>query len=305
MTKRKTTLIVLDIVLIFALIMQIIFLSGDGSKSFKLKETPDEIVLNNKGEEIHLFFNDDNEWVVGENEYPTNYATVDQMLDSLIEIKAINKVGSTTKEGNLQKYELDDDHKITVTSYKEGEVLRTLDIGKNASTGSQTYITVDGKNDIYLATGGLKYAFDKNMNAVRTKIVWDIDSSEINSIEVRRPDGMQYSVSKNGSGEDLEWTVQGAEIELDAEKAQSWFDTFATLTTDTWLDENENNGDKSVATVTVSYGLNKMFIDIYETNGSTEENPLYYGICSENPYPFTLTSYTMERLNKNPEELAK
>ena len=305
MTKRKTILIVLDIVLIAVLIMQCVFLGGDGSKSFTLKETPDEIILNNKGEEISLFFNDDNEWVVSDKGYPTNYATVDQMLDSIIDIKTIEKIGSTTKMGNLEKYQLDDANKITVVAKKDGEVLRTLTLGKNASTGSQTYITLDGKNDIYLASGGLKFSFDKTLNAVRSKIVWDFDESEISSVEIRRPNGERYSVNKSGSGEELTWSVSGSDIELDTEKAQSWFDTLGTLTTDEWLDETIDNGKKQVATISIVYGYDTLVVDIYERNESTEENPLYYGICSENPYPFTLTSYTMERLNKNMEELAK
>ena len=305
MTKRKTILIVLDVVLIAILIMQCVFLKGDGSKSFTLKETPDEIILNNKGEEISLFFNNDNEWVVSDKGYPTNYATVDQMLDSIIDIKTIEKIGSTTKQGNLEKYQLDDANKITVVAKKDGEVLRTLELGKNASTGSQTYITLDGKNDIYLASGGLKFSFDKTLNAIRSKIVWDFDESEISSVEVRRPNGERYSVNKSGSGEELTWSVEGSDIELDTEKAQSWFDTLGTLTTDEWLDETIDNGKKQVATISIVYGYNTLVVDIYERNESTEENPLYYGICSENPYPFTLTSYTMERLNKNMEELAK
>ena len=338
MKTRKLVLIIADIILLAVLTAQCVLMSRDGSKTFKLKETPDEILIQNGGEDVVLRF-ENNNWVVGDGKYPTNMSAVDSILDGLEVINCIDKVGSVTKQGALEKYELTDDKKISVTASKEGTVLRKLDVGKMGVTGSQNFITVDDGKDIYLATGGLGYDFDTSIGQLRSTIVWDFDESNINSVEVKKYEdlyrdvsasdydnswssGESFKISKNGSGENLQWLVtdiEGNELddfELDAEKAQSWFDSLGSLTTSMWYDESKDLeaefGSKLVATVKITHGNISSVVDIYEipvrnnSNGEGgENNPKYYGKSNETPYPFELTLYTMEKINKNPEELAK
>lgn len=322
MKTRKLVLIIADIVLLAVVITQFVFLSKDGSKTFKLKETPDEIVIQNGDESVLLTF-ENNQWVVGNKKYETNMSTVDEILESIQSIKCIDKVGSLTKTGNAEKYELTDDKKITVTAKKDGNELRTINIGKSGSTGTQNFITVDGGNDIYLATGGLGYDFDITEDVIRSNIVWDFDESEISSVEVTKYNGKNgtesFSVSKTGSGEDLKWLLTGSlskDMELDTEKAQSWFDTLGNLTTSVWYDESKNHGGTKVGTTRITHGGKVTTIDVYEipdiklvdssdSEDDFNENPTYYGKCNETPYPFELTLYTMERINKDLEELVK
>ena len=305
MKTRKLVLLIADLVLLAICVTQCVFLSADSGKTFKLKETPDEIVIRSGDNEVVLSF-ENNEWVVGQNKYETNMSAVDSIIDSLTSVRCIEKVGSISKANNEEKYELTDDKKIEVIATKEGELLRTLNIGKTGSTGSQNFITIDGGSDIWLATGGLGYDFDVTENEVRTKTVWDFDTAEISSVEVRRPDGLRYTVSKTGSGSDLSWTVSGADIDLDAEKAQSWFDTLGYMQASVWLDEKADLGGSLIATTSINHGFETTLIDVYEIPAASEDDYVsYYGICNENPYPFELSSGTMEKINKNPEELAK
>lgn len=305
MKTRKIILIIADILLLAGVITQCVFMSKDGGKTFKLKETPDEIVIQNGTDNVVLSF-ENNEWVVGDKKYKTNMSVVDSMLDGLSSIRCLDKVSSITKPNEIEKYELDEGKKITVTARKEGTDLRTIDIGKSATTGSQCFITVDGGKEIYLATGGLRYDFDMTEADIRSKIVWDFDDAEVNAVEVMRTDGTKLGVSKTGSGEDLSWSVSGADIELDTEKAQSWFDTLKSLTTSKWYDESEDLGGTKISTTRVTYGYDTATVDIYEVPPKEgKENATYYGKCSETPYPFEVSLYTMENINKKPEELAK
>ena len=333
MKTRKLVLIIADIILLAVLIGQCVLMSRDGGKTFRLKETPDEILIQNGGEEVLLRF-DNNQWVVGEEKYPTNTSTVDAILDSIQYVRCLDKVGSTSKTGALEKYELRDDEKISVTAKKEGAVIRQLDIGKAGATGSQNFITVDGGNDIYLATGGLRYDFDTSMDQIRSKIVWDFDEAEINAVEVEKfadindinvgsnsdeeenwNSGKNFKVAKTGSGEELQWTLTSSDeetssIDVDGSKVQSWFDSLGSLTTSKWYDESkdleEEFSSKKVATTKISHGNRASFIDIYQIPGDGgDKTPKYYGKSNETPYPFELSLYTMEKINKNPEELAK
>ena len=335
MKTRKLVLIIADFILLAVLTAQCVLISRDGSKTFRLKETPDEIIIQKGSENVILKY-ENNNWFVGEKKYPANISSVDSILESLESIRCIDKVGSVSKPNAADKYELNEGQKISVIARKEGTDLRSIDIGKNGSTGSQSFITVDGGKDIYLATGGLRYDFDTSIDQIRSKIVWDFDEAEINAVEVIKTEnitrgniedddswssGDSFKVAKNSSDNNTQWVIYGADnseidIEPDGEKIQSWFDGLGSLTTSLWYDESKDLekefNSRKIATVNITHGFDIASIDIYEIpvdmeDDSTEsgKTPSYYGKTSENPYPFELTSYTMERLNKNPEELAK
>lgn len=319
MKTKRLVLIIANIFLLAVVITQGFLLSRDSGKNYRLKETPDKIEITKAGETIKLAWDGEN-WVLGDKKYPTNDYAVDSLLSAIENIRCLEKVSSVNKVGALDKYELTDDKKITVTAINEGEIVRTVEIGKTASTVSQNFVIVDGSKDIYLATGGLRNVFSVDENNLRSDIVWEFDSSEISNVTIEQtatatvvntptsagtPKG-SFSVSKSGSGEDLQWTVSGTDIDLDSGKAQAWFDSLGTLTTGIWYDESEDLGGEKIATVKITYGTNIASIEIFELPPVGEETiPSYYGKSSTTPYPFQLTSYTMEKINKNPEELAK
>lgn len=308
MKTRKLVLLIADALLFAFCIIQGIFSLHDTTKYFELKDgVIDEICIDTPEEKGILIVKDGEDWFVSQKKYPANISVVDSFINAMSSIRVLDKVGSTGNDAVLERYELNDSKKTVVTVKGAGKVLRTIEIGKKAMSDTQSYITVDGGKDIYLATGNLPYIFDTITSAIRTEIVMTLDSSEISGVTL--DDGeTSWTVSKMGSGDDIVWNFTGAAegLEVDAEKAFSWFNTISSLTTKSWYEEgNEPLGSK-ILSVKISHAFKTSTIEFYEIFKNDESaSTEYFGLCSESPYAFTVNKNVYEKFVKDAEDLAK
>ena len=209
MKTRKLILIIADIILLSVVIIQGILKTRDGAKYFEFKQEPDCITIQTPSETISLVLENDN-WFIGDKKYPADKNSVQNLVDALSYIRALDKVASVNENSSI-KYELVDGKKISVTASKEGKTLRSLEIGKEATANSHAYITVDGGKDIFVASGTLKSIFDKSTETLRSKSVWNFEQSDISSAAITFADGKSWTASRIGSGENISWNITGSE----------------------------------------------------------------------------------------------
>lgn len=307
MKTRKLILLIADAALLAVCIIQGILAFHDTTKYFDLKDGMiDEICIDTPEEKGILIVKDGEDWFVGSKRYPADVSVVDSFINAMSSIRVLDKVGSAGNDAVLERYELNDAKKTTVTVKGAGKVLRTIEIGKEAMSDTQCYITVDGGNDIYLATGNLSYTFDTLTSAIRTEIVMNLNSSEISGVTL--DDGEKsFTVSRMGSGEDIAWNFTGAGegFEVDVEKASSWFNSISSLTTKSWYEDNIPAG-KKILTAKISYAYKTATLEFYEIIKDDENaSKEYYGKCSETPYTFTVNKNVYEKFAKKVEDLAK
>ena len=310
MKTRKLVLIIADVLLLAVCIIQFALSARDTTKYFTLKDDPDALEIVTPGETISLV-KEGEDWVIGDKKYPASISMVDSYLDAIKNIRALDKVGSTSSDAVAERYELVDGKKTIVTAKLGCKVLRTLEIGKTAVSSSQCYVTVDGGKDIYLVSGGINDTFDTSVAAARTTIVLNLESPDITNVSVTDyATGKTWAVSRMGDGEDLAWNVSGdgatEGYELDTIDAANWINSFASLSTRDWyLDDVVLEGTKAVsATITCAYKDIKVgFYSLPKLN----ENDLqqYYGTCSETPYRFKVNESTVKQYLKTLEDLAK
>ena len=308
MKTRKLVLIIADVLLLAVCILQGVLKAHDGARYFEFDAEPDEYTIVSPSESIHLV-KEGEDWFINDQKYKANSGMVDQFLDSINYIRALDKVGSV-HEAHLETYELLEGKKISVTVSKDGKVLRSVEIGKEATSGSQCYITIDGGKDIYLAAGNLREAFDDTIETLRYRGIWNIDKNALSSVLVTPAGGESWGVTRMGSGTDIAWNFTGSvteDIELDAKKAGEWFDSVATVITSSWYSDNtkaQDLGGTLIATAKVGYNYNTASISLYEIPALTEEGQnTYYGTSSETPYVFALAAYQVEKFTKKPAEL--
>lgn len=305
MKTRKLVLIIADVVLLAVCILQCTFSAHDTTKYFDLKETPDLIVIDAPEEKGITVVCENGSWYVGKDKFPANMKLVNEFLDAVMSVRVIDKVGSTGNEATLERYELNDLKKTVVTVSKDGKVLRTLNIGKEAVSDSQGYITVDGGKDIYLATGSLHYIFDINTNAIRSETVLALNSTEISEVSISNADGDSWSLSRMGAGDDVVWNISGAEVDIDSAKAANWFGTIANMSTRNWYEEKDvPEGDK-IITAKIVHNFKTTTLDFYAIPKEEGVPQAYYGRCSDMTYAFSVGSEYVEPFKKVPEELAK
>ena len=305
MKPRKIILLAGCAVLLCICIVQMITSASDKVKIFEFSDEPDEIVLEKPDETLTIVKNGE-DWLLGDKKYPANGSSIDDMINSLKSIKALDKVASANSEAAVLRYDLNKEKAVTAIAKKGGKVLRSVTVGKDATAGSQSYITIDGGKDVYLATGNLRGAFSKSVDELRSRAVLTLDKTAISSVSISPADGTEWSLSRSGEGMDINWNISGAEVEVDPEVAKTWLESLATFAAAKWCEEGEtHNGEKIVSAKIVCSGKT-VSIDLYkESSDSDDGNVVYYGNCSETPYTFELASYAAQKLLKKPEDLTK
>jgi len=93
-------------------------------------------------------------WKVNDEEADKDKANV--ISEAVRSIKTLSVVSKSDSEDSLERYGFTDAQKITVKVSDNGKEYLSLEIGKDAANGQQNYIRVNGKSEIYLATGALR-----------------------------------------------------------------------------------------------------------------------------------------------------
>ncbi len=307
MKARKLVLIIADLLLLALVIVQGIAKARDGVKNFTFEDSPDQITIVTPAETISLSCQDE-KWFINDQKYPANDYSVEGFVESLSAIRALDKVASVN-ENNLSKYELVAGKKITVEAKKEGKLLRSIEIGKSASSASQSYITIDGGNSIYLASGSLRTSFDTSIKSLRSNTIWSYDANTLSSISVKKPDGSEWGISRMGAGDQTSWTISIPDTEVDSEKAKTFLESLANLTATNWYADDakvEDLGGELLLTAKLGHTFETATLEIYQIPAqSEEEEATYYAKASESPYIFELSSYMAEKFNKNSEDVTK
>ena len=310
MKTRKLVLIIADVLLLAVCIIQLALGARDTTKYFTMKENPDSLEIVTPEEKISLY-KEGEDWFIGDKKYPASISMVDSYLDALASIRALDKVGSSSNANEVEKYELSDGKKISVTAKLGDKILRTIELGKTSVSSSQCYATVDGGKDIYLLSGGIRDTFDTSVAAARTTIVLNLESPEITTVSVTDCENDKtWAVSRMGSGSDVAWNVSGAGSEdgyqLDTSLAANWLNSFASLSTRDWYSEDAVlEGNKAVS-ATITYKYKDIKVEFYALPKENEKDlQQYYGTCSETPYRFKVNESTVKQYLKTLEEMAK
>ena len=301
MKPRKIILLAVDAVLLVVCIVQFVLSKKDSVKTFTITDSATQILIEKADGDINLVKEDDN-WFIGDKKYPANQSSVDVLLNAVSSIRALDRMGSASNENVMAKYDLNEGKNITVTIKKDDKTLRVLKIGKESSTGTQSYITVDGGSDVYLISSNLHNTFSKSVDDLRSRNVFTLDKNSISGVSVIEPDSSTWTVRRSGEGENLAWSLSGTDVEekeIDGAATTDWFNTLATLSTSKWYDAGEVSGTKE-RTIKIFSGSKTVTVELYAISGTSGDsnNAAYYAVCSETPYPFEVPSYSVPKFQK-------
>lgn len=135
-------------------IVQVIAGSRSSVKDFVIDKTFDTIeISSSENGSVNLKRYGDF-WKVNDEE--ADSAKAKAISDSLISIKTLSVISKSSGEDAIERYGFTDSQKITVKVSDNGKEYLNLEIGKDAANGQQNYIRVNGKSEIYLASGALR-----------------------------------------------------------------------------------------------------------------------------------------------------
>lgn len=331
---RKIVLLALIAVFLCVYILQLVFTGRNKIKDVTLEATPDSILVVNGGDaanasnSLRLSF-ENSAWLVGEKKYPADSSVATKMVDGLKTVKLLGVITHTVGT-NADKYGLDAASKITVTAFKDGKSVRTITVGKNASSGSQCYVQIDGKDTVYLADGSLHDTYGVTVDGVRSRDVYTANADDVLNVSITTTAGT-FAVQKTAPSADLAktdvagkkndknaakettvpvaaWTITENTTALksakpDEEKIAAWTKSLASLKVSSWAAEGESLPAQTPdASVALTADGKEYKVAIYKIDGS---EPRY--ICSANttPYLFYITKYNAEKYIKQLADLTK
>ena len=298
MSKRKIILLTACVLLLGIYIAQLASSLRSSVKNKTLVADPDKLTIENASAVIELAKSDDG-WTVGERRYKADTNTVDALVNAVKNIRVLDTVAQAGNNMVDERYEIDKTNAIVVKAYKGNELVRTLTIGKASSTGSQSYLTLDGKKDICLVSGTLRDTFKKDVAALRSKVVYAVDTSDLTAVSESMGSTV-LSIVK--SGDPAAWTATGSTVGVDAEKAANWAASLTRLNADSWLDDDFVLPAASESVTVITAGGKAITVSVYKEGDGDEAK--YYGTCSETPYKFSLSRYSAGKYLKTAADIS-
>ncbi len=304
MTKRKITLCSVAGVLLVIAIIQSIVLNKNPVKTVKLSAEPDSLIIKNADKTVSLKSNG-SVWTVGDGSFEAKKTEIDSILRLVKEIKILDSIGKTGNELLEERYKLSDGKSIVVSVKKGESVLRTIFIGKTTSTSSQTYVTLDGKKEIFLVSGNYRSAFEKDENSFRSEYVYELDEGKVKWVS-STANGTTLKIENLAKvGEEEKWNFanSSSEKEIDNDKAINWVQSVATLKVNSWLSDDETLPAKKVASVQIGLEGETVFVEIYSKKDGDSEK--YIGTSSRTVHKFELSEYNAKKFLKTFDDLIK
>ncbi len=293
---RKVLLLAATGALAIIYIAQLVASRPDSVRVLTPEGAIDTITITRPGSEGVTLTKSDGVWLVGSQGFKADGARVDSMLSTLGSLKVLATVSSNPEGG---EYGLTEGSSPTVEAFSSGKKVRALTLGKAAGGSLQSYALVDGKTSVSLVAGNLRDLFDRSVEDLRSKEVWNIDQASLDSVSGSAR-GSAFEIRKAGDG--LAWTVVSPKgLELDAEKANAWVSSLLALKAQSFGSLDGVEASKPEASITIRAGGKDYSLTVYAKG----EDGTYPCSSSETAWPFRLSSWTAEKFLKGVDDLRK
>ena len=133
-------------------------------KTFKAKGEPDYISVENSGNALVLQ-RSGSDWFCGSQKL--DKAKMDSLVKSISVVKTLNVASRSESASALERYGLD--QAILIEAKLGAKTFQKISVGKESVSGSQAYVKINGKKEIYLAQGNLRRDWTFSLDDLKEK----------------------------------------------------------------------------------------------------------------------------------------
>ena len=133
-------------------------------KTFRAKGEPDCISVENSGNTLVLQRNG-SDWFCGAQKL--DKAKMDSLVKSISAVKTLNVASRSDSAAALERYGLD--QAISIQAKMGAKDFQKILVGKESVSGSQAYVKINGKKEIYLAQGNLRRDWTFSLDDLKEK----------------------------------------------------------------------------------------------------------------------------------------
>jgi len=312
------------LILFGVIVVLLVFLLSGGRRNKMSYRVPDlagvneenitKIEISSEGDTIVLS-GKDSSWTILPQEYAADPDKVSSMLDIVANL-TLTELAAETKD--YQRYELDEEKKITVYAYSEDELVRTFDVGKVSSTYRHTFVRVGEDPRVYFARESFRSTFEVDRGDLREKTVMSFDLNEITGIlieqedstlhfsktmipaEAPSPETAEEPAAQPAEGQEAWVTedgIKGNKTDIDSIVSQ-----LSDMKCDSFIEETlKDDFADPIYSVKITGSKNYSF-QIFVKD---EEADTYPAVSSETPYVFSLATWKAENIMKKADELVE
>lgn len=264
------------------------------------------IVLNKK----------DKRWNIAPQGYPADTYKVSMMLD-IVEKLTLTALVSESK--NYNRYDLDDDKKITVRAWTGKTLIREFEVGKAAMSCRHTFVKIAGDEGVYHAEGDFRSKFDHTVENLRDRTVLSFEKTDIDEIRITKGQrSMTFSRKEApvgaSAGEETDtespptpetkMVWQGGDgDEVDESRLNRFLTTLSNLRCDKYLDDCKKSDFTNPIYTLCLKGMREHTLSIFDKRDKDDKD--YPAISSTNDYPFVLFERQADDIMKKPDEFLK
>ncbi len=152
------------------------------------EENITKIEISSEGDTI-ILSGKDSRWTILPQEYMADSDKVSSMLDIIANLTLAELVA---EKKDYQRYELDEEKRISVYAYSGDELVRSFDVGKVSSTYRHTFVKVGEDPRVYSARESFRSTFEVDSADLRDKTVMSFDLNEITGILIEQEDSVLH-----------------------------------------------------------------------------------------------------------------
>jgi len=253
-------------------------------------------------------------WTIGPKKYPADTLKVKNILD-VMEKLTLTALVSESKSYN--RYNLDDDNKITVKAFDKDKLKLEFDIGKAASSFRHTFVKIAGDERVFHARDSFRGKFDKTVDDLRDKTVLAFKIDEIREIHISKGNKMTFfsliqspgeakdsekSDASNPENKPLKIIWQNASGKKgDNSKINRLLTTLSNLSCEKYISDRSKDEFTDPVYTLLLKGGKEYKLSIFEK--LNDDNEDYPAISSENSYPFILSGSQVKSIIEDPGEM--
>ncbi|UCH79997.1 MAG: DUF4340 domain-containing protein [Nitrospiraceae bacterium] len=273
-------------------------------------ETKDVTGINiNKKDSVTTLIRENDIWLVGTQKYPADPSAVDKMLN---DISSLSLTALASESRNYSIYELDDDKKIEIRILKGDDVIRTVSIGKPASSYRHTFVMIDDDHRVYHAEGNIRADFDRSIPDLRDKRVMAVQD-EIHELTLEKGDKKMTIIKaaspvsvdvtdsqKEESAPEVtapKWTTSDG-MKVKDNEVESIINSLSDYQCDEFIDGKTREDFTSPVYTATFKGVKEYSISFYE-----KQDEKYPAVTSENDYPFMVSEWKANKIMKDLDSL--
>jgi hypothetical protein len=203
------------------------------------------------------------------DEYPADSAAVQTALEKLKSLKKDDLISRNPQKQS--ELEVDSAKGIFVETFNDkGKSLGSLYIGKNGASWDSHFIREKGSNDVYLASGSVKFSFFGDSKRWKDKTITKFDKAFIKSLHIAKGDSAAIDIAKiTASPTDTSikegWELEKPEkVKAKKDKVEDLLNSFSNLKA------AEFETDKSITTDSMGLTKPSLVLSATTQNGETK-----------------------------------